>query len=267
MTEPDLVAADAVNPTLPSAPGTAMSPPAQAPGAPDPILAMIERAARDTSVDIEKFERLMAMKERVEDRLAKQAFDNAIAQAKGEIGPIVKNRSVDFTTQKGRTNYRYEDFAAVAATVDPVLARHGLSYRFRSEQTGNRLKVTCRLSHADGYGEETSLEAANDESGNKNSIQSIGSTASYLQRYSLKLSLGLAASNDDDGRLGVEDDPSIDADSVAYVDQLLRDTDSDRAKFLDALKAESVEALTSSQYKRAIELLNKKKRKMAAAND
>ena len=94
----------------------------------------------------------------------------------------------------------------MAAAVDPVLARHGLSYRFRSEQSGNRLKVICRVSHADGFGEETALETQNDESGNKNAIQSVGSAVTYLQRYTLKLALGLAASNDDDGRLGKDDE-------------------------------------------------------------
>ena len=231
----------------------------------DPYLAMIERAARDPAVDLTKLEGLMGLRERMEDRRAKQAFDNAIALAKGEIGPIVKNREVDFSTSKGRTNYRYEDFAAVAAAVDPALARHGLSYRFRSEQAGQKLRVICRVSHADGYGEETALEASADLSGNKNEIQALGSTASYLQRYSLKLSLGLAASNDDDGRLGVDDDPVIDADDAAYVDQLLRDTDSDKARFLETMNAESIEALTASQYKRAIALLNEKKRRAAAA--
>ncbi len=171
---------------------------------------MIERAARDVSVDIEKFERLMAMRERVEDRIAKQAFDSAIALAKGELSPIVKNRAVDFTSQKGRTNYRYEDFAAVASAVDPALARHGLSYRFRSEQQGTKLKVTCRVSHRDGYAEETTLEGVNDTSGNKNDMQAVGSAATYLQRYTLKLALGLAASNDDDGRKKDDGDSSAD---------------------------------------------------------
>lgn len=263
MTEPDLVAADAVNPTLPPAPGTSLSPPAQGPGAPDPILAMIERAARDAAVDIEKFERLMAMKERVEDRLAKQAFDNAIAQAKGELGPIVKNRAVDFTTGKGRTNYRYEDFAAVASAVDPVLARHGLSYRFRSEQQGARLKVTCRVSHADGYGEDTTLEANNDESGNKNSIQAVGSAATYLQRYTLKLALGLAASNDDDTAREDPDLGAIGHDEIAFVEQQIRDTDSDLEKFLRTIDAPSVAEMNIAQFKRACTLLRLKKEKLS----
>ena len=229
----------------------------------DPYLMMVERAARDPTIDLAKLEGLMGLRERMEDRRAKQAFDNAIALAKGEIPPIVKNRAVDFTTQKGRTNYRYEDFAAIASAVDPVLARHGLSYRFRSEQQGNRLRVTCRISHADGYGEDTSLEAANDESGNKNSIQAVGSTAVYLQRYTLKLALGLAATMDDDGRSAGAQSETIGPDEVAHIEQLLRDTESDLAAFLTAVKAQSIDEMTAAQYKTALVMFERKKKQLS----
>jgi ERF superfamily len=247
--------------TAPAPAGGASYPPSA--GATDPYLSMIERAARDPAVDLPKLEGLMSLRERIEDRRAKQAFDNAIALAKGEIGPIAKNREVDFTSSKGRTHYRYEDFAGVAATVDPVLARHGLSYRFRSEQAGQKLRVTCRISHADGYGEETTLEANNDESGNKNSIQSVGSAATYLQRYTLKLALGLAASNDDDTQHVRDDDPAISIDDIVYVETLVRDTDTDLAKLLKHVGAASVAEFTQSQYKKAIAGLNVKKRQAA----
>ena len=232
----------------------------------DPYLGIIERAARDPAIDIVKLEGLMGLRERMEDRRSKQAFDNAIAVAKGEIGPIVKNRTVDFTGGKGRTNYRYEDFAAVAAAVDPVLARHGLSYRFRSEQSGNRLKVICRVSHADGFGEETALEAQNDESGNKNAIQSVGSAVTYLQRYTLKLALGLAASNDDDGRLGKdEDEQLIDADQLAQIQQLLTETKSNQGLFFLTIGCVGFSDMTVPQYRKGLALLNEKKRRMATA--
>jgi hypothetical protein len=230
-------------------------------GAPsDPYLMMIERAARDPTVDLGKLEGLMALRERVEDRRAKAAFDNAIALAKGEIGPIVKNREVDFSTQKGRTNYRYEDFAAVASTVDPVLARHGLSYRFRSEQQGTRLKITCRISHADGYGEETTLEATNDESGNKNSIQAVGSAASYLQRYTLKLALGLAASNDDDAQNAGADSAPIDGDQLVQVQQLLEETKTDHRTFFDKCGCTGFSDMTVKQWRWGVARLKDKKR-------
>lgn len=150
--------------------------------------------------DLEYVSKLMDLAERWEKNQARKAFEIAISAAKAEIKPILKNREVDFTTQKGRTNYKYEDFAQIALEVDPILAKYGLSYRHRPLQNGKTLTVTCIVSHRDGHQEESSLSADNDESGNKNSIQGVGSTATYLQRYTLKLALGLAASKDDDGR-------------------------------------------------------------------
>lgn len=151
----------------------------------------------------ETLDKMMGLQERWEANQARKAFDAAVAGARGEIKPIVKRRAVDFTNQQGRrTNYQYEDLAQIAEEVDPILSKYGLSYRHRSHQEGKRLRVTCIVSHRDGHFEETSLEADNDESGNKNSIQAIGSAATYLQRYTLKLALGLSAAKDDDGNGG-----------------------------------------------------------------
>lgn len=157
--------------------------------------------ATHQNADIDKLKQLMDLHERWERNEARKAFDAAIAAAKAEIPVIRKNREVDFTSQKGRTHYRYEDLAEIARTVDPILARHGLSYRFKtSSQPNEPVTVTCRVSHRDGHAEENSLSAGRDDSGNKNSIQAVGSTLTYLQRMTLKAALGLAASSDDDGR-------------------------------------------------------------------
>jgi hypothetical protein len=225
----------------------------------DPIISMIERAARDPSVDIDKFERLMTMKERVDKQNALRAFNDAVAQAKGEFGTIVKNRVVDFTSQKGRTNYRHEDFSAVANVVDPVLKRHGLAYRFRSTQNGQRLTVTCILSHAHGHSEETTLDVAEDHSGNKNSIQAIGSAATYLQRYTLKLALGLASSHDDDGRRASEPQGFITDDQQAAIRKLCDDTGTDLGQFLTFANADNLGEIAARDYQRLHGLLTKKK--------
>lgn len=152
--------------------------------------------------DLQKLEKLMELQERWEANQARKSFDAAISAAKAEIKPVVKKREVDFPARNGgsRTNYKYEDLAAIADAVDPILSKYGLSYRHRAKQDGKLLTVTCILSHRDGHFEETTLFANNDESGNKNAIQSIGSAATYLQRYTLKLALGLAATKDDDAR-------------------------------------------------------------------
>ena len=232
-------------------PNGAASPP---PTISDGLLSIIERAARDGSVDLDKMDRLLAMRERIDAREAARSFNAAISAAKGEIGNIVKNRKVDFTTAKGRTNYRYEDFAEVAKVVDPVLRDHGLSYRFRSSQEGSRIVVTCILSHADGHFEETALSAPIDDSGNKNAIQAIGSSATYLQRYTLKLALGLASSNDDDGRSSVSL-ATITAAQAAEIEARIKSTGGDPAKFLSMAKLDSFADIPASEYGKAMELV------------
>lgn len=165
-------------------------------------MAMLARAVQQ-GWEPERLKQLMDLQERFERNEARKAFDEAMAAAKAEIPVIKKNRLVDFPSKSGgaRTHYQYEDLAEIARTVDPVLARHGLSYRFRtSSPVGEPVTVTCVVAHRGGHFEENTLCAGRDDSGNKNTIQSIGSTLTYLQRMTLKAALGLSASTDDDGR-------------------------------------------------------------------
>jgi hypothetical protein len=211
------------------------------------------------SLDV--IEKLMNLQERWEANQGRKAFDNAIAAAKAEIPPIFKNRTVDFTSQKGRTHYKHEDLAEIARTVDPILGQHGLSYRYRTKQDGNRVTVTCIVSHKDGYSEETSLSAANDESGNKNSIQSIGSAITFLQRYTLKAALGLAATVDDDGRKSEpqEKEPElISKDELATLRDELDARGGDVRALCEFLKLEALADLRKVEFPRILSLIKKK---------
>lgn len=160
--------------------------------------------ALSSGAGVDTLGKLMELQERWEQNQAKKAFDEAIAAAKAEIGPIKKNRHVGYDSKKaeaGRTEYSHEDFAEIAKQINPILATHGLSYRFRTASPPDAaVTVTCIISHRMGYSEENSLQAPRDTSGSKNPIQAIGSTVTYLQRYTLKAALGLAAENDDDGQ-------------------------------------------------------------------
>jgi hypothetical protein len=160
--------------------------------------------AVNNGAGIEVLEKLMALQERWSAGQARKAFDEAIAAAKAEIPVIVKDRTVGFESRKAgasSTNYKHESLGEIARTIDPILAKHGLSYRWRSAQGDGGIAVTCVLSHKDGHFEETMLKAGADNSGNKNSLQAIASTTTYLSRYTLKLALGLATGEgDDDGK-------------------------------------------------------------------
>lgn len=224
---------------------------------------MLSRAV-ESGAPMDVLERLMSLQERWEANQARKAFDEAMAAAKAEIPVIVKNRTVDFTSQKGRTNYRHEDLAEIARTVDPILSKYGLSYRFRvSSNINEPIMVTCIISHRLGHSEETTLTAGRDESGNKNSIQGVGSTITYLQRYTLKAALGLAASNDDDARAAGIDEAggTVSPEQISALDALLAETGTNPRRFCAYMKVENVSDILASQYQRAVDALNAKKAK------
>jgi hypothetical protein len=149
---------------------------------------------------------IMDLHERWEAGQARKAFDIAMANAQAEIPTIVKNRLVNFEGRNGSrsTNYRHEDLAEIVETIRPILHKHGLAHRFKTSQnleTG-MVVVTCIVT-GHGHREETPLAAKPDSnSSSMNDLQRLGSVTTYLQRYTLKAALGLAASNDDDGRGG-----------------------------------------------------------------
>lgn len=239
--------------------------PALVPLTPSAMLA----TALTQGAPIELLEKLMALQERHEANQARKAFESAMAAAAGEMPQILKSKLVDFTSAKGRTSYKYEALDDVLDAVRPVLAKHGLSVRFRTnEGDANRLVVTCRIVHADGHFEENSLSAPRDESGQKNFIQSVGSTISYLARYSLKSALGLAASADDDGqasRAGAGPTGSISPEQASQIDALLGELHDPKAreKLLGYARAGSVAEIPAALHERSIGWLRQKKLKEA----
>lgn len=212
-------------------------------------------------------ERLSKLCERWDDRQIRKAFENAMAAARAEGVPIItKSRTVDFTTAKGRTRYDYEEFADVMRVADSVFPRHGIAYRFRPTQDGNKVTVTCILSHRDGYWEEHSLSAIADESGNKNTIQAVGSTVTYLQRYTLKSALGLAASVDDDGRGAGGLKETVSPEQALEIHNLIEETGSNHELFCKFMRVSDVESIPADRFAFAKAQLERKRRQHGTEN-
>ena len=238
-------------------PGVAAgAPPSEPPSASEGgLLGIIERLANRDDPPIEIINRLLEQKRMDEDRAAIRAFNRALSRAKGEVGPIFKTHEVDFQTAKGRTKYKHEEFADIAREIDPVLARHGLSYRFSVAQEKNEIAVSCILSHEDGYSERTEpLLATIDQAGsNMNPLQALGSALTYLQRYQLRAALGLAAGKDDDARS--LSGGKINAEQVAELTKLLNETGRSPAMILRLYGADAIEDMTVEQFNRTCDVL------------
>lgn len=149
---------------------------------------------------------------------ARRAYHAAMAAFKaGPIDAIKKTKTVKFKLRpkdgqsEGREmQYKQETLAQVVRAAIPALARQGLSHAWDVKQEQTKvIAVSCVMTHQSGHSERVTLYGLPDDSGQKNPLQQIRSTITYLQRATLLLITGLAAEDgSDDDAQGSQPDTS-----------------------------------------------------------
>lgn len=229
-------------------------------------LTMIERAI-ERGASPEMLEKLLDLQERFEANHARKDFISAMAAARTKFKPIIKKN------EGYAKRYMYETLSDVMDAVDGALSENGFSYDWETEDLADgRIRVTCVVTHESGHSRRNSLsgrpEDTADAKANMNGHQRMGGAVTYLQRYTLKAALGIAASMDTDGQSDANAQAkSINADEYQFIGQLIEDTQSIEAKVLAFVKAESLETLTRAQYQMAVAALQKRAKQMKAGGD
>ena len=237
----------------------------EAPQAAQMVVAVTPMAMLQVAVEkgasVEQLERLMALQERWEANEAKKEFVAAMTRFKENPRVIEKNATVDFPSAKGRTHYKHATLANVCDVIGPALSEVGISHRWETEQLDSgMIRVTCVLTHARGHSERVWLQAGRDDSGNKNSIQAVGSTITYLERYTLKAALGLAeADQDDDAQKAETVVPVISEEQAHNLRALIAEVKADEKAFCTFFKTPSVDGLAAKNYAAAVAMLEKKR--------
>jgi len=213
------------------------------------------RMAVSGGADLEKLKGLLDLQERWEANEARKAYHQAMSDFKANPPKIDKDKNVAY----GNTKYSHASLANVVEKITTELSKHGLSASWRTQQNG-QIIVTCKITHVLGHSEETSLSASADTSGSKNSIQAIGSTLTYLERYTLLAALGLATyDQDDDGKTA--DVEFIDEAQVAAICEYITATQTNTEKFLKYMGIETLEQMPKSEYQKALNALKLKAKK------
>lgn len=177
---------------------------------------LISQAIAQPDFDIEKLERLLAMKERWDKEQARKAFFESLSAFQEECPDLRKTKAVHYKKDEPAA-YHYAPLSDIDRQIKPLLKKYGLSKRF--EIVTNEGKITgvaCIVTHSMGHSETTVMPTIADPSGGKNAIQAIGSGVQYGQRYALIAALGLTTADQDmDGRL-----PELDIDKLhkTYMD-------------------------------------------------
>jgi ERF superfamily len=174
------------------------------------FLAIIDRAARDPSVDVEKLQRLLDIREIELNRANDRAFNSALVLAQGEMRPINANAN------NPQTRSRYATYAALDAECRPLYAKHGLGPSFNTEPTGdpNMLRVVCMLGHISGATRRYQIDMPIDTKGARGGdvmtrTHATGSAYTYGKRYLLIGMFNLSIDDDDDGNAAARRTPTI----------------------------------------------------------
>jgi len=149
--------------------------------------------AVDKEASVDTLEKLMMLQERYESNEARKAFFEAMQKFQGIKPDLVKKSEVKYNN----VGYKFCSLSDMEKALKEPLGECGLSYRFENGSDENGFSVTCIVSHVQGHSERTTMKAPADDSGNKNKIQGIGSTSTYLMRYTLIAAFALTTADED----------------------------------------------------------------------
>ena len=198
--------------------------------------------------DLDQLEKLLNLQERWEAGEARKAYNRAMSAFKENPPHIEKDKKVGYSTVKGKVGYSHASLANIVEKITSELSKHGLSASWKTKQNG-AISVTCVITHVMGHSEEVTLTADADMTGAKNSIQALGSTITYLQRYTILAATGLATADMDND--GVTEEEKIDENKLKILQDLIKEIAVDEAQFLTYMAVEKVEDIPMSGYSKA----------------
>ncbi|NKM69204.1 ERF family protein [Rhizobium laguerreae] len=226
-----------------------------------PMVAMIERIAMDPNIPIDRLEKMLAMKERMEDRSREMAREDRIEAARrewlsafsavqAEIGPIFR------TNDNKHTKSKYADLADIERVVTPILTKHGFSTTsapIHCDLAGH-IRMQLTIGHSGGHEKvyEDDFPLDNTGSGgtvNKTAIQAKGSTQTYARRYLKASALDLAFFDDKDGNAppAKTDEPITEA-QVSVIRDLVAKAELEIDQFCNHWRVEAIPDIPSSKF-------------------
>ncbi len=218
---------------------------------------MIERAARDPAVNIDKLERLVAMQERMLALRNEQAFNDAMSAAQSEMPRIAAD------TPNSQTKSKYASYGALDRAMRPIYTKHGFALSFGTAEgaPADCVRVECHVSNS-GFTRKYQVDMPADGKGAKGGdvmtkTHAVGSAMSYGQRYLLKMIFNIAIGNDDDGNAAGDTREKVTEKQATTIIDLLEAKSADRAKFLRWAKVERVEDIPAAYYDSCVEAINR----------
>lgn len=167
---------------------------------PNPILALVERASRDATVDVGKLRELIAMANEERARMAEQAYEQAMRTVQEKVESVRKDAANDHTKSK------YATYKALDDAVRPIYVANGLNLQFDTEDVDkpDTVRVVCHIGHEAGHKVKRRVDIPAPGKGAKGgevmtATHAYGSALTYGRRYLLSMIFNISTMDDDDG--------------------------------------------------------------------
>lgn len=231
-------------------------------------------SAVENKMPVEQLKEVFAMYERASDRVAQQAFAAATAAFQRECPPIKKNSTASIVTKSGSSfKYTFAELDDIARTVNPILARNGLSYTWDATVKGGDLTCVCTVRHVDGFSQTSSITVPTDTASAMSSQQKVGAALTFARRLSLCSALGLTATDDDIDGGDKGDTSTVSDEQIANITKMMenaatankRELPEFIASFLTYMGVADVKQIRAAEYQKAVDALRQKKEKKVVA--
>lgn len=172
------------------------------------LMRIIDRAVENPTFDAAKLQVLLDVQLKWEANESRKRFEAAFEQFKRNLPEIFKTKKV----QAGQITYSHAELDKITPIITESLLSVGIVHYWKTGDLNGRTVVTCVLKGFGHTEEAATLSGPPDTSGSKGSVQAIGSTKTYLERYTLLAACGIAAKGmDDDGKTeGLPEDTVLD---------------------------------------------------------
>jgi len=203
-------------------------------------------AAVERGDAMENLEKLMDLNDRWEAAQAKKAYIEAKSAFKANAPTIIKDM------ENKQYKSMYSSIGNVVNGVNAALSQYGLDASWDFDQTDTGIKVTCILTHSQGHSERVSLVGPPDVSGQKNPIQQIKSTTTYLKLATFEAVTGIASkegNKDDDGNAAGAQ--PVSEDQLTELLELAEQLSVDKIKFCEWAKVESFAEIRRADFQKA----------------
>lgn len=221
------------------------------------------RAASDPTFDVDKLERLIALKERMDAAQREKAFFESLALAQAEMPQIDQNGLIDYGAGKGKIPYaKLEDIDAI---IRPLYSPYGFSVSWNSSSVmdGKMVRVEGTFA-AHGHKETREMTAPIDTSGGKNGTQGVASTIAYGKRQITKMFWNLIERGKDVDGARLKDLQPITQEQADTINTRLQDCRADIDAFKRIFKVEKLADLKAGQLSEVWKQIERKEAQQRA---